>query len=218
MAAAGARTRRILVCAITAVVGTVLLALSLGTAPGDSRFYGLTLALAATWGLGAALSGPLPLWRSRAGDRPGQAARPALAGVLTGLSLTLVSTMGALVLAQVESLRSAIDDVIDIAQQGSYPVVVLLALLTGSVEELFFRGALYDALRDWHPAEVTVAAYALITVATGNLMLIVAAVLLGGVTARQRQVTGGVLAPILTHVIWSLGMVSVLPAVLEVTS
>ena len=60
---------------------------------------------------------------------------------------------------------------------------------------------------------VTTVAYAIATLATGNVMLSFAAVLLGVVVGLQRRASGGILAPILTHVTWSLAMLLVLPAV-----
>ena len=42
-------------------------------------------------------------------------------------------------------------------------------------------------------------------------MLGVAAVLLGLVVGMERRASGGVLAPILTHVTWSAAMLLVLP-------
>jgi hypothetical protein len=51
------------------------------------------------------------------------------------------------------------------------------------------------------------------TLATGNVMLAFAAVLLGAVVGLERRASGGVLAPILTHVTWSLTMLLALPAI-----
>jgi hypothetical protein len=51
------------------------------------------------------------------------------------------------------------------------------------------------------------------TLATGNVMLGIAAILLGTVVGLQRRASGGVLAPILTHCTWSLAMLYVLPLV-----
>ena len=48
-------------------------------------------------------------------------------------------------------------------------------------------------------------------VATGNPMLGFAAVVLGTVCAVERRITGGVLAPMLTHFFWGLVMVLALP-------
>ncbi len=51
------------------------------------------------------------------------------------------------------------------------------------------------------------------TLATGNVMLAFAALVLGLVVGLERRASGGVLGPILTHVTWSLSMLVVLPAV-----
>jgi CAAX protease family protein len=55
--------------------------------------------------------------------------------------------------------------------------------------------------------------YAAVTMATGNIMLGVASVLLGTVVGLQRRATDGVLAPVLTHVTWSVSMLVSLPLV-----
>ncbi len=49
--------------------------------------------------------------------------------------------------------------------------------------------------------------------ATGNPMLVFAAVLLGLLLGLQRRASGGILGPILTHCTWSLTMLLVLPPV-----
>jgi uncharacterized protein len=51
--------------------------------------------------------------------------------------------------------------------------------------------------------------------ATGNPMLVFAAFLLGLVLGLQRRASGGILAPILTHITWSTTMVLVLPALIQ---
>lgn len=182
----------------TLVVGTVLLAVSFRTEPGSGWFYPATLALAATWIAGALAVGPV---------RPG---RRALAPpVLVGLGLAALFVVGALVVREVPSLADQVAAVTEYADRGTGPLVVLLALLTGVAEELFFRGALYDVLS--RPIPTTTAVYALVTIATGNPMLVAAAALLGLVTALQRRAGGGVLAPAITHATWSLAMLLVLP-------
>ena len=201
------RWRRIVVAA-TLVVGATLLGFSLATTPGDPAFYAFTFALAATWAVGAFLSGPLHLGRMRLGSR---LRRPVLQPVLIGLAAVAVFTVGALVVAQIEPLRSSVDEVLDHARYGSLPVIALITLVNGITEELFFRGALYAAVGDRHPVLVSTAIYALITVATGNVMLVFAAAVLGVLVGLQRRVSGGVLAPMLTHATWSLGMLFILP-------
>jgi membrane protease YdiL (CAAX protease family) len=53
--------------------------------------------------------------------------------------------------------------------------------------------------------------YVAATLASGNLMLGFAAIILGTVCALERRASGGVLAPVLTHFVWGLIMVLVLP-------
>jgi membrane protease YdiL (CAAX protease family) len=53
--------------------------------------------------------------------------------------------------------------------------------------------------------------YALATIATLNPMLVFAALTLGAVLALQRRASGGILAPMITHVTWSTMMLLVLP-------
>jgi membrane protease YdiL (CAAX protease family) len=53
--------------------------------------------------------------------------------------------------------------------------------------------------------------YVLTTVPGGNPVLAFAAAVLGTVVALERRASGGILAPILTHITWSLSMLFVLP-------
>jgi hypothetical protein len=201
--------RRRVVSAATLLVGATLLGWSLRTTPGNPDFYALTFALAATWVAGAFLSGPLHLGRMRLGAG---LRRPVVQPVFIGLAAVAVFTLGALVIAQIPPLRSSVDAVLDHARYGSLPVIAVITLVNGVAEELFFRGGLYAAVgRDHHPVLVSTAIYTLTTVATGNVMLVFAAAVLGVLVGLQRRVSGGVLAPILTHVTWSMGMLFILP-------
>ena len=89
----------------------------------------------------------------------------------------------------------------------------MITLVNGFAEELFFRGALYTALGAFHPVLISTLLYAVATSASGNPMLGFAALILGAVCAWERRATGGVLAPVLTHVVWGLLMVLALPPV-----
>lgn len=203
--------RRRVVVGVTLVVGTTLLGFSLATTPGDSAFYAFTFALAATWTAGAVLSGPLHVGRMRFGR---DLKRPVLQPIAIGLAAVAVFTVGALVVAQIPPLRASVDDVLDHARYGSLPVIAVITLVNGLSEELFFRGALYAAI-ERHPVLVSTAIYTLITVATGNVMLVFAAAVLGVLVGLQRRVSGGVLAPMLTHTTWSMGMLFILPPLME---
>ena len=200
--------RRQVVTIAFVVLGGLVLGLSLRIEPGSAWFYPATLALAAVWTAGAFASGPLHLGRiaHAAGDR-----RPVVTPILLGLALAGVFALGGLVVREIPFLDGQVRSVLDHAAEGTWPLVVLVTAVNGVAEELFFRGAAYAAVTR-HPVPVTTAAYALATLATGNVMLAFAAVLLGTLVGLERRASGGILAPVLTHVTWSVAMLFALPA------
>ena len=96
-------------------------------------------------------------------------------------------------------------------EQGSWRLTMAVALLGAIAEELFYRGALYTALGRHHPLLISTLIYVIATLASGNPMLAFAAIILGTVCSLERRATGGVLAPILTHFVWSLVVLLALP-------
>jgi uncharacterized protein len=201
--------RRQLVTAGFVVVGAVLLALSLRIKPGSTLFYPATLGLAAVWSVGAFTSGPLHLGRTLRGEEAGP--RPVAMPIVYGALLSALFVVGGLVVRQIPWLDAEVRHVLDHANSGSTALLVLITALNGVAEELFFRGALYAATPR-HPVIVTTVAYTAATLATGNVMLAFAAMLLGLLVGLERRATGGILAPIITHVLWSVSMLFVLPA------
>jgi membrane protease YdiL (CAAX protease family) len=191
------------------VVGAVLLALSLRIKPGNALFYPATLGLAAVWTVGALTSGPLHLGRTLRGQEAGP--RPVAMPVAYGALLAALFVVGGLVVRQIPWLDAQVRHVLDHAQHGSVPLLIVITALNGVAEELFFRGALYAATPR-HPVIVTTVAYTAATLATGNVMLAFAAMLLGLLVGLERRATGGIQAPIITHVLWSVSMLFVLPA------
>jgi uncharacterized protein len=55
------------------------------------------------------------------------------------------------------------------------------------------------------------AVYALTTAATRNPALVLASIVMGSMFGLQRRATGGVQAPLITHLVWSTLMVAFLP-------
>jgi membrane protease YdiL (CAAX protease family) len=206
--ARGLRRRR-WVTGVVVVIGAVLLAVSLRIEPGSDWFYPATFGLAALWTVGAFSSGPLHLGRTPQGEQPGP--RPVLVPLVYGALLAALFVLGALVVREIPWLDDEVRHVLDHADEGSVPLLVLVTAVNGVAEELFFRGALYAATTR-HPVIITTAAYALATLATGNVMLAGAALLLGTLVGLERRATGGIQAPIITHVLWSLTMLFALPA------
>ncbi len=204
--------RRRLVTIGVVVLGAVVLGFSLRLDPGSRWFYPAGLLLAGVWTVGAFASGPLHLGRSPA--REGTA-RPVVAPIVLGLALAGVFVVGALLVRTLDflgGLESQVVHVIDYADQGSVPILAAITAINGVAEELFFRGAAYAAITA-HPVLWTTVAYGVATLATGNVMLSFAAVLLGLVVGLERRASGGILAPILTHCTWSLTMLVALPLV-----
>lgn len=202
--------RRRLVTAGFVLLGGIVLGLSLRIEPGSAWFYPATLALAGVWTVGAFASGPLHLGRIGTGPE-GVGRRPVLTPIALGLALAAVFVVGALVVREVPFLDDQVRSVVEHADQGSWPLLVLITAVNGVAEELFFRGAAYAAITR-HPVAATTVAYAVATLATGNVMLAFAALLLGAVVGLERRASGGILGPILTHCAWSLTMLFALPA------
>jgi membrane protease YdiL (CAAX protease family) len=199
------------VVAVTLLVGGTLLGISLATEPGERRFYPLLLALAAVWIVGALASGPVPFRAGIGRVRWGECGRP----IAIGLAVGAAFLVGGLVIHEIDPLRDYATDVFDHARRGNTALVWLLALANGVGEEMFFRGALYAAAARHRPLLVSTVVYVAVTAGTGNPLLVLAAVLMGAIFAAQRAVTGGVLAPMLTHLTWSLVVLAALPSIID---
>lgn len=207
--------RRRRVVAGVSLVGAVLLGRSLSTKPGSLQFYGLTLGVAATWIAGGLGSGPLHLGWILHGDHTLR--RPVLTPVFTGVAAFTMFYAGALAARRIPVLNTAISRVLRYAHQGSSPLVLLTTLANGAAEEVFFRGALYAATGGRHPVAVSTAVYSLATTATRNPALVLASAAMGTLFGLQRRATGGIQAPILTHLTWSALMVHFLPPLFGAT-
>jgi membrane protease YdiL (CAAX protease family) len=205
------------VAVLTLVVGAVVLGFALHIQPGDPTFYVATLGLAGVWTVGALASGPLHLGRAHPRDG-GHDVRPVVQSLALGALLLALFLAGAVVVARVPPLRDPVRHLLDHARLGSLALVALLTAVNGVAEELYFRGALYAAVGRRHAVAITTVVYALTTVGAGIPLLVLAAGLLGLLTALQRRVTGGILGPVVTHLTWSLGMLFLLPLVLSTGS
>jgi hypothetical protein len=202
-----ARRRRV-VAGVTAA-GSGLLGVSLATEPGSPEFYGLTGGVAATWLAGGLASGPLHLgWTRRRGE---PLHRPLVTPVVIGVGAFGLFYAGALVSRRIPVLNRAISGILQYAHRGSNRSVLLTTLANGAAEEVFFRGAVYAAAEGRAPVRVSTAVYALSTTATRNPALVLASIVMGSLFGAQRRATGGIQAPLLTHLVWSALMVRFLP-------
>ncbi|GAB3622664.1 type II CAAX endopeptidase family protein [Mariniluteicoccus endophyticus] len=200
------RTTRRLVCAATIVVSAGVLAWSLRIPAGDPMFYPATLALAAILIAGAVTAGRPP----RDPSVPASVSRDAVTGLGAGAVLLLVFLVGAGIVAQVPFLKTPVQQLLDHASVGSLPIVLAITVVNGVAEELFYRRALYDATAARHPILLTTVVYTAVTALSGIPLLALAAALLGLTCALLRRWTRGIVAPMLAHLVWSLGMLLLL--------
>ena len=200
--------RRQVVAAVVVIVGAGVLGWSLRLEPGSDIFYAAAIVLAGVWAAGAFLSGRLHLGRMARGSEV--FVRPILAPIVLGLLMVGLFVVGALVVREIPPLATYVSSVLEYADEGSLTALAVITFFNGIAEELFFRGAMYAAIPK-HPVLWTTLAYVVATLATGNVMLAFAAILLGAVCGLERRASGGILAPILTHITWSLSMLFVLP-------
>ena len=200
--------RRKVVGAVT-VAGAGLLGVSLQTKPASWQFYTATAGVAATWIAGGFASGPLHLGWMQA--RNETLRRPVVTPVLTGAAAFGLFYGCALVCREIPVLNEAISSVLDYADEGNTGLVLLTTLANGAAEEVFFRGALYAAIGEQNPVALSTVAYGLATVTTKNPALVLAATVMGTLFAAQRRATGGIQAPVLTHLTWSVLMLRYLP-------
>lgn len=206
---AAIRARRRRVVTAVGVGGAGLLGISLSTRPDSPQFYLLTMAVAGTWAAGALRSGPLHLgWLQ---GRDDAVRRPVVTPVLTGVGAFGLFYGAALVARHIPPLDRAIGSVLRFADEGSTPLMVLTTCANGVAEELFFRGALFSVVGESHPVAKATIAYTAATTATRNPALVLAGAAMGVLLGLQRRASGGVQAPALTHLTWSLLMLRYLP-------
>ena len=202
-----ARRRRVV--AGTSVLGATLLGSSMSAEPDSRRFYALTLGAAGAWTLGGLVSGPLHLGWIEGRDR--RLRRPLVTPVATGVGAFAFFYGCALVVRGVPFLDRAISSVLAFADQGRLPLVLLTTYANGIGEEVFFRGAFYAALPHDQALVTSTGVYVLATVTTRNPSLVIAATVMGALFGLQRRASGGLQAPLLTHLTWSTLMLRYLP-------
>ncbi len=139
------------------------------------------------------------------------------AGVLSALLLYLVFIAGKLLLtALFPSSGAAIDSVY--APRSGLPlwlIGLLLAVVTGPAEEIFWRGLLQRALADrLNPTAgllLATAAYSLVHVSTLNLPLMLAALTAGLVWGYLFLRSGSLWPGMISHSLWSLAIFVLFP-------
>jgi membrane protease YdiL (CAAX protease family) len=162
--------------------------------------------------IGGLQLGPVHLgWEQAAAGRSRAVAAP----IATGVAAFGIFYGAARIARRIPVLNEAIRSVLRYAQKGSDPLVILTALANGVGEEVFFRGALFAAVGGRHPVLASTAIYTLAATATRNPALMLASATMGALFGLQRRATGGIQAPVLTHLTWSTLMLRFLPPMLD---
>ena len=134
-----------------------------------------------------------------------------IAPVAAGVAAFGAFYAAALIARRVPVLNEAITSVLRYASRGSDPLVLLTSVANGVAEEVFFRGAVFDAVGERPAVPASTAVYMLATAATRNPALVLASGVMGALFGIQRRASGGIQAPILTHLTWSSLMLHFLP-------
>ncbi len=208
--------RRRVVAAVTLLVGAGVLAWALRIEPGNAPLLRRHASRSPRSGsVGAFASGPLHLGRAHTRDGDGQSrAVAAVARARRDAARPVPPRRGPRRPGPVScATRSSSSSTTPSTARS--PVVALITGVNGIAEELYFRGALYAGVGRRHALAVTTVVYALVTASSGIPLLVLAAAVVGLVVGLQRRVTGGILGPTVTHLTWSLGMLFLLPPVLD---
>ena len=192
--------------AVAGIGGATLLRRSLSAKADSGRFYALTAGLAGTWTASALLTTAVPVWPAGRKSLVAEVARPAL----TGATTFALFYAAAAIARRHPFAHRAIAGVLRYVDEGTTPAVLLTASVNAVAEELFFRGALWEAAGE-DPIAGTVLAYSAVTAGAGNPALAVGAAITGVIFGRERARSGGVAAPVIAHLTWSALMLTCLP-------
>ncbi len=213
----------ILVALATIVIGVLALQQTFNATPGAGELSVWSLILSAIWAAGGLLvlllsrpfftQGPLR-GRSSVLDlkkfRPQD--HPLAFTIVCGLLVAGMSLAGALVLQQIPFFGDDVAYATSRVNDHRY-IVFVVALLTGTSEEVFFRLALHQILSPRFAVLGATTLYGLVTLATGNPALVLAAIVLGASCSIVMQSTGRWYTPIIIHGMWTVALVGIMPLI-----
>jgi len=157
---------------------------------------------------------------------PGTLLRPSIlrlgSGVVAGLLMIAVTRMAyTAAAALLPATQAATAELFAFLRIGGHSPVASATLIAviASCEEIVFRGTLSDAHRRGDVARSALrlvlhaAAYALATMTLGSPLLVLCAFLCGVTWGALRLWTGSLVVPIVTHVVWDLGVLMIWPLI-----
>jgi membrane protease YdiL (CAAX protease family) len=194
-----------IVVAVTLIAGGILVATTIRAEQSTAQFVVAGLSLAGVWVLGF-------LAARRFRHEPVEhAIRHAVIGVAIGLAMFVAFVAIAWAARRLEVLDEPIDGILRTADARTRTWLLVVAVVNGVAEELFFRGALVDALPSRYAASGSTVIYVAVTSAGGNVALALAALVLGTVFVAARLRTRSLVTPIAAHVTWSLLVITSFP-------
>lgn len=134
-------------------------------------------------------------------------------GLAIGLALLAIFVIGAFLVQNISILAEPVRLFLDNARRGPLLATVLLAVVTGAGEEVFFRRIVMEKLpgNSRSNSLIALALYVLVTAATGIALLAFAAVIIGAVASRETQATKSLVSAVTLHLTWSVGLLFILP-------
>lgn len=194
---------------MTMSIGSFLLHKTFQEESTGDRFYWYSLGLALAWSLGWAF---LRAYTSDEHDtRRLTSWRYSIwLSLLIGGAFACICLAGAFIIADQEIFAAGIAGAA--SKADSRPVLVLgIAMITGAAEELFFRIGLMRLWNSNYAVLASAVLYSLVTLATGNLALVLAAFLLGIVSGFSYRRTRAWFTPIIIHGLWSIALIGIFP-------
>lgn len=194
---------------VAGVTLALLLALWPATPLGMWLGTGLAAAIGLLAGFGLARDSLLPLLR----PTPSSLALGTFTGALMAAVTHLVYPVAVQFVPAIEPAALALYARLDGPPGKLAALPIVLAVVVA--EELVFRGLAYDQLRARFGPAVSVAlAVALYTVpqlASGSWLLPLLAIGCGAIWTLLRHWTGGLVIPVLTHLVWDLAVMVAFP-------
>lgn len=205
----GGHRRQRSIAAVAVVAGAALVGATLRLPRGSASFYVAGYALAAVWAA-AGFIAVLVVGRvhrmSASGRRHDLAVGVAI-GALSFGAFVVAAEVG----RRITLLEGPINSLLGKADAGPVIAVLALAWVNAVAEEVFFRGALVDAIGGRRAAAGSVVVYIAVTAVAGNTALTLAAAVMGVVFVAERMYTHSLTASITTHLVWSTLMILALP-------
>lgn len=138
-------------------------------------------------------------------------------GLLAGLALLGVFIAGALLIYQIPALSHPVQRLLENTRGGALLPSLLVTAVNGVAEELHFRRTIPDTITGspWKKFVISLAAYMAVSSMLGVPLLVFAALVVGALAHWLVHRGYGLLAPIVMHLAWSLGMALLLPIILR---